>query len=174
MQRKIRPKIKHKKPDWIFNNPRTTSSTGLSNLEEITKPTTLDVDTSGSSIVETVTTKKSFQLPREVVTQIVNDTQKMIQFEIGKFQTQNQAISKELADLRDAQKHGMFKEGEIENQVIKNNHNYLFENYKGQYVGITYDGKIIASSQSKLDVTNEIKKLNVPLDQIFLYEVPLK
>lgn len=174
MQRKIRPKIKHKKSDWIFYNPITTSSIGLSNLERIVKPITSDVDTSSSSIVETVTTKKSFQLPQEVVTQIVNDTRKMIQFEIGKFQTQNQAISKELADLRDAQKHGMFKEGEIENQVIENNRNYLFENYRGQYVGITYDGKIIASSQSKLDVTNEIKKLNVPFDQIFLYEVPLK
>ncbi len=174
MQRKIRPKIKHKKSGWEFYIPRTTTSIDVSNLEEIAKPITSDIDTTGSAITETVTTKKSFQLPREVVTQIVNDARKMIQFEIGKFQTQNQAISKELADLRDVQKQGMFKEGEIENQVIENNRNYLFENYKGQYVGITYDGKIIASSQSKLDVTNEIKKLNVPLDQIFLYEVPLK
>lgn len=173
LQKKIRPKTTSKS-DWTFYNTKPISSKDVSTLEDIIKPTALDVDTSSSTITETVTTKKSFQLPQEIVTQIVNDSRKLFQFEIEKLQTQFDAISKEFADLRRTQRQSMLKEGEIENQVIEKNRSYLFENYKGQCVGITYDGKIIASSQSKLDVTNKIKESNVLLDQIFLYEVPLK
>lgn len=62
---------------------------------------------------------------------------------------------------------------EIMDNILECNHDYLVKNYKGEFVGLTFDGKVIASSSSQVDLLNKIEKLQFPIEQIFVYSVPL-
>lgn len=62
---------------------------------------------------------------------------------------------------------------EIMNKILERNHDYLVQNYKGKFVGLTFDGKIVVSSPSEFDLLNQIESLEVPKEQIFVYSVPL-
>ena len=46
--------------------------------------------------------------------------------------------------------------------------------FKGKFVVITYDGKVIDSDTSKIEIMKRMKNSDVPLSQVFLYAVPLK
>jgi len=43
--------------------------------------------------------------------------------------------------------------------------------YKGKYVALTYDGRIIASAETDVQLLQELEKIDYPVDQIFLHKV---
>jgi len=43
--------------------------------------------------------------------------------------------------------------------------------YKGKYVALTYDGRIVASSDTDIQLLQELEKIDYPADQIFLHKV---
>jgi len=66
------------------------------------------------------------------------------------------------------------KNVKIQEGIVTYNRDFLVREYKGNFVAITYEGKVVGSSENKVDLMKKIKYLNVPTDQLFIYAVPLK
>jgi len=58
-------------------------------------------------------------------------------------------------------------------QIVGKSHDYLVTNYKGEYVALTFDGKVVEHSKSQIDLLNRIDNLVIPKNKIFVYSVPL-
>jgi len=59
-------------------------------------------------------------------------------------------------------------------QAIIDSNKDILSTCKGNYVAMTYEGKIISSSTKKVDLLKKVQKLKLPYNQIFIYAVPLK
>jgi len=148
---------------------KSSENTSISELEK-TNSTEFDRPT----ITESVTTKKTFQLPTEIVTQIMFDAQKQISLEISKLEYKYQNMFNQfLEHIQQTQilpKH----EIDLEQKIVNGIREYLVNQFKGTYVAITYEGKVVDSDVSKIKIMKRVKKMEIPLEQIFLYAVPLK
>lgn len=63
---------------------------------------------------------------------------------------------------------------DLQERVIDSNKEYLLHNYKGKFVALSYEGKILDSSENELELIKKIKQLPIPKNQLFIYPVPLK
>ncbi|MGI0056572.1 MAG: DUF5678 domain-containing protein [Nitrosarchaeum sp.] len=61
----------------------------------------------------------------------------------------------------------------ILSEIVEKNHDYLFKNYHGEYVALTFDGSVVAHSESQVDLLDKIYNIAIPKNQIFIYSVPL-
>ena len=59
-------------------------------------------------------------------------------------------------------------------QAIIDSNKDILSTCKGNYVAMTYEGKIISSSTKKVDLLKKVQRLKLPHNQIFIYSVPLK
>jgi hypothetical protein len=58
-------------------------------------------------------------------------------------------------------------------ETVKRNYEYLVANYRGEYVALTFDGKVAEHSKSQIELLKKIDSLAIPKNQIFVYSVPL-
>ena len=123
------------------------------------------------AITETITTQKKFSLPPEIVSQIVTDAGKLFQKEALEMKKEIENMKVELELIK---KNQTFDNVELELTVIKELKKYLMEQFRGKFVAVTYDKKIIESANSRNEILESLKKNNIPKEQLFIYGVPLK
>jgi len=160
--------------EWkkIFKQLQQHKTSENTNIVELRKTDSTEFDS--PTITESVTTKKTFQLPTEIVTQIMLDSKKQISLEISKLESKYQDMlnqfSEHIQQTQISQKH----EINLEQKIVDDIREYLVNQFKGIHVAITYDGKVIDSDISKIKIMKRVKKMEIPSEQIFLYAVPLK
>lgn len=148
---------------------KSSESTSIEELEktdstEFYKPT----------ITESVTTKRTFQLPTDIATQIMLDVKKQISLEISKLEYKYQEKFNQFLEHTQQTQISPKREIDLEQKIVHDIGGYLVNQFKGAYVAITYDGKVIDSDISKIKIMKRMKKIDIPLQQMFLYAVPLK
>ncbi|MEM3383670.1 MAG: hypothetical protein QXD42_03985 [Nitrososphaerales archaeon] len=62
----------------------------------------------------------------------------------------------------------------LQDEIVSRLKPILERDYEGLFVAITYEGKIVASSKSDIDLLKKIRELNLPRTQIFLHRVGAK
>lgn len=122
------------------------------------------------AITETVTTQKKFSLPKEIVTQIIADSNRLFQMEVLEVKTELESMKLELKEVKNRQTENT----EIESVIVSTLKNYLLEKYKGKFVVISYDKRILESADTRNDLLEKIKTVPIPSEQFFVYGVPLK
>lgn len=60
---------------------------------------------------------------------------------------------------------------EFQDKVYENLRELLERDYKNTFVAITYDGKILASSEDNVGLLEKLRELNYPSSQIFIRKV---
>ena len=60
------------------------------------------------------------------------------------------------------------------NKVYESLRDILEREYNGKFVAITYDGKILASSNDNVDLLIKLKDINYPSSKIFISKVGAK
>jgi len=126
--------------------------------------------TSHHEITESVTTKRVFQLPNDVVAQIVLDARKQVAAEIAKIEARYQAMFQQVEAAQTQNSEGT----ELEDQALKKARPELDAKHRGDYVAIAYDGKIIGSARTITELLEGVKEMAIPKDQFFIFGVPLK
>jgi len=92
-------------------------------------------------------------------------------FKLQEIEDKYRKLEKEIQDLKSKQdKPNNFQ---IQQSIIEHNKYFLNQNHKGEFVALTYEGKVIASSSVKVDVIKKVKSSKIPLNQVFIYGVPL-
>lgn len=111
-----------------------------------------------------------FQLPNDVVTQIVSDAKKQVAAEIAKIEARYQALLRQMEAAQTQDSEGT----ELEDQALKKVKPELDAKYRGDYVAVSYGGKIIASARTITELLDGVRELAIPKDQFFIFGVPLK
>ncbi len=60
---------------------------------------------------------------------------------------------------------------QLQDMICKKLRELLEREYKGKYVAITYDGRIVAFADTDIQLLQELEKIDYPADQIFLHKV---
>ena len=148
---------------------KSSENTSMVELEK-TDSTEFDSPT----IIESVTTKKTFQLPNEIAIQIRFDAQKQTSLAISKLEYKYQDMFNQFLEHIQQTQISPKHEIDLEQKIVNGIREYLVNQFKGTYVAITYDGKVVDSDVSKIKIMKRIKTMEIPTEQIFLYAVPLK
>lgn len=83
-------------------------------------------------------------------------------------------FEKELAEIKKMIKSNDYtSENEIMSKIIEHQNAYLKEHYKGKVVALTFEGRIVGSGNSRIDVLKQIDTMTIPKEQVFIYPVPL-
>ena len=62
----------------------------------------------------------------------------------------------------------------LKKNIVQGLEQYLYDNYRGSFVAITYDGKVIESAIDRYELHVKLDGNPTPREQLFIYEVPLK
>lgn len=62
---------------------------------------------------------------------------------------------------------------ELQKSIIQNNHDVI-KNEKGKCVAFTYTGKLIATSDERVELLKKLKEMNMLNNQIFVHTIPLE
>jgi len=147
----------------LSSPPKQSAVTPYSTSQDATQ-------TSHHEITESVTTRRVFQLPNDVVTQIVSDAKKQVAAEIAKIEARYQALFRQMEAAQTQDSEGT----ELEDQALKKVKPELDAKYRGDYVAVSYGGKIIASARTITELLDGVRELAIPKDQFFIFGVPLK
>jgi len=59
----------------------------------------------------------------------------------------------------------------VQKDICKRLSDLLTKNFMNKYVAITYDGQIVASAETDIELLKKLREITYPSDQIFLHKV---